>query len=249
MRQARPRWLPRYPGLTVTTLGRPPDRARGGHDLLIRRSGRIAQSRPMWSVRWADLLQLSIPSRCCPPSWQQHWQQSRRACTGPRPSAFQAGHIQKLLRIIRATCAAASRCCLLMAAAVAVTVAVRLGARDCCRCPFGPGKTAVGHCPGVVPIVHCEQALGLLPGLVAGGGCVAGSGGLGGGDRWRVFVSHTSELRDFPAGGGAYVAAVERAIMACGHVVVDMAGFPAADQVPAEMCRERVRGCEVMWVC
>ena len=37
MRQARSRWLLRCPGLTVTTLGRPPDRARGGHDLLIRR--------------------------------------------------------------------------------------------------------------------------------------------------------------------------------------------------------------------
>ena len=64
------------------------------------------------------------------------------------------------------------------------------------------------------------------------------------GARWRVFVSHTSELRDFPA-GRSYVGAVERAISACGHVVVDMADFPAADQVPAQMCRERVRGCEV----
>jgi hypothetical protein len=61
---------------------------------------------------------------------------------------------------------------------------------------------------------------------------------------WRVFVSHTSELRDFPA-GQSYVAAVERAIAAAGHVVVDMADFPASDQVPADLCRERVRGCEV----
>ena len=59
-----------------------------------------------------------------------------------------------------------------------------------------------------------------------------------------MFVSHTSELRDFPT-AGSYVAAVERAISACGHVVVDMTDFPAADQVPAELCRERVRGCEV----
>jgi tetratricopeptide (TPR) repeat protein len=73
---------------------------------------------------------------------------------------------------------------------------------------------------------------------------VADSGGSGDGARWRVFVSHTSELREFPA-AGSYVAAVERSIMACGHVPVDMADFPAADQVPADLCRERVRGCEV----
>ena len=71
---------------------------------------------------------------------------------------------------------------------------------------------------------------------------MAGSGGSGGG--WRVFISHTRELRDFPA-GGSYVAAVERAVSAAGHVIVDMADFPAADQVPAELCAERVRGCDV----
>ena len=73
---------------------------------------------------------------------------------------------------------------------------------------------------------------------------MADSGGPGNGARWRVFVSHTSELREFPA-EGSYVAAVERAIIACGHVPVDMADFPAADQIPAQLCRERVRGCEV----
>jgi hypothetical protein len=72
---------------------------------------------------------------------------------------------------------------------------------------------------------------------------VAGAGDSGEA-RWRVFVSHTSELRDFPA-GGSYVAAVERAISACGHVIVDMAGFPAADQSAADLCRERVRSCDV----
>ena len=41
------------------------------------------------------------------------------------------------------------------------------------------------------------------------------------------------------------MAAVERAISACGHVIVDMADFPAADQVPAKLCVERVRGCDV----
>ena len=71
---------------------------------------------------------------------------------------------------------------------------------------------------------------------------MAGSGGAGAG--WRVFISHTSELRDFPA-RKSYVAAVERAISAAGHVVVDMADFPSIDQAPAELCMERVRGCDV----
>jgi hypothetical protein len=62
--------------------------------------------------------------------------------------------------------------------------------------------------------------------------------------RWRVFISHTSELRDFPR-DRSYVAAVERAISAAGHVVVDMADFPATDQPVAQVCADRVRACEV----
>jgi hypothetical protein len=62
--------------------------------------------------------------------------------------------------------------------------------------------------------------------------------------RWRVFVSHTSELRDYPP-GNSYVAAVERAISAAGHVIVDMADFPAADQPAAGLCIDRVRSCQV----
>jgi hypothetical protein len=74
-----------------------------------------------------------------------------------------------------------------------------------------------------------------------GGWRVAGSGDE---PRWRVFVSRTSELRDFPK-GTSYVAAVERAIIAAGHVPVDMTDFPAADRAPADLCAERVRGCDV----
>jgi hypothetical protein len=59
-----------------------------------------------------------------------------------------------------------------------------------------------------------------------------------------VFVSHTSEFREFPR-DGSYVDAVERAISACGHVIVDMADFPAADLPVAELCRQRVRPCDV----
>ena len=55
---------------------------------------------------------------------------------------------------------------------------------------------------------------------------MARAGGAGGSARWRVFLSHTSELRNFPAKGNSYVAEAERAIAACGHVVVDMAEFP-----------------------
>ena len=64
------------------------------------------------------------------------------------------------------------------------------------------------------------------------------------GAAWRVFISHTSELREFPP-GTSYVAAAERAVSAAGHVIVDMADFPAADQPAAQVCAEGVRGCEV----
>jgi tetratricopeptide (TPR) repeat protein len=74
------------------------------------------------------------------------------------------------------------------------------------------------------------------------GDALAGSDGSGGG--WRVFVSHTSELRDFPP-GKSYVAAVERAISAAGHVVVDMADFPASNLPSSEVCVERVQSCDV----
>ena len=68
--------------------------------------------------------------------------------------------------------------------------------------------------------------------------------GPGDGVRWRVFLSHTSELRKFPE-GKSYVAEAERAISAAGHVIVDMAGFPATDHPAAQLCAERVRGCDV----
>jgi hypothetical protein len=59
-----------------------------------------------------------------------------------------------------------------------------------------------------------------------------------------VFLSHTSELREFPR-GVSYVAAAERAVSAAGHVIVDMADFPAADLPAAQLCADRVHGCDV----
>jgi len=74
---------------------------------------------------------------------------------------------------------------------------------------------------------------------------VASSDRSGDAARWRVFISHTSELRAFPAVGKSYVDEVERAVSAAGHVIVDMADFAATDQPPAQVCAERVRGCDV----
>ena len=73
---------------------------------------------------------------------------------------------------------------------------------------------------------------------------MAGSAASGDGAGWRVFISHASELRDFPA-GHSYVAAAERAISAAGHVIVNMADFAVTDQPPAQVCADRVRGCDV----
>jgi hypothetical protein len=71
--------------VAVMTLGRPPHRARGGHDLLIRRSGQVVQDRPLRSVCWADIPQLSARDRHCPAAWKQLPQNSFDL----RPSAFQ----------------------------------------------------------------------------------------------------------------------------------------------------------------
>ena len=126
-------------------------------------------------------------------------------------------------------------------------------------CPVGvplpdifPGlrhRATLGHCLAwhLLAAQPCLCRVGVWPGCAAvrvEGMGLAGSDGSGDGGRWRVFVSHTSELRDYPP-GNSYVAAVERAISAAGHVIVDMADFPAADQPAAGLCMDRVRGCEV----
>ena len=92
----------------MVTLGRPPHRARGGHDLQIRRNRRIVQGCPLRSVRWVDIPQLSTGDRCCPAAWQQYWQQSRRNGLDPRPSAFQTRRIPPVTKqsvSVRGCCA------------------------------------------------------------------------------------------------------------------------------------------------
>ncbi|MFN8082441.1 MAG: DUF4062 domain-containing protein [Kineosporiaceae bacterium] len=61
---------------------------------------------------------------------------------------------------------------------------------------------------------------------------------------WRVFLSHTTELSRYPA-GGSFVAAAKRAVERAEHVAVEMGSWTASSDTPEQVCRAKLETCDL----
>jgi WD40 repeat protein len=61
---------------------------------------------------------------------------------------------------------------------------------------------------------------------------------------WRVFLSHTQELAEFPR-DGSFVAAAKVAVERAGHIVSEMGSWTAGPLPPLDVCQDRIRRCDV----
>src|SRR5215467_4297356 len=61
---------------------------------------------------------------------------------------------------------------------------------------------------------------------------------------WKVFLSYTSELRQYPD-NPSFVEAAARAVARAGHAVVDMRTWTATETPSAQVCEQRVLECDV----
>ncbi|MET8385018.1 HEAT repeat domain-containing protein, partial [Streptosporangium canum] len=71
--------------------------------------------------------------------------------------------------------------------------------------------------------------------------------GLARGILWdvpSVFISHTSDMAEYPTTGSFVQSAID-AVVRAGLVPVDMRYFPAQEATPADYCRDRVQKCDL----
>lgn len=106
---------------------------------------------------------------------------------------------------------------------------------DCCADLAAILVSAPRHARGPARSVARHGLEGPIPGICGGAGVMRTG---------QVFVSHPSDMAQFPE-GRSFVQAVLDAVGRAGMAPVDMRFFAAGADPPAAYCRQRVRQCEV----